>query len=177
MNGNCHFMFGTAVGAMVALNADKLSLLLPHINNSPETTSLFVLGGIIGGILPDMDNPKSYIGRLSNPISKYIGKFSGLFGKRGKYHRGVLHDPSIYIIGLILSYLYFPYLLGIFIGGLSHIYLDMFNPVGIPLLFGTKRIYLGQINSGSKEAIRFTWLNILLCLLLGFAAKTELITV
>lgn len=174
MNGNCHFIFGATVSTMVAINLEKLSVVLPNITCSPETTSLLILGGILGGVMPDMDNPKSYIGRLSRPISTYIGKLGGLFGKKGKYHRGILHDPFIYICGLALSYIYFPYLIGLFIGGVSHIYLDLFNPVGVPVMFGIKRLRLGKILSGSKQAIRFTWLNIILCLLIGVSIKIGL---
>lgn len=82
MNGNCHFIFGATVSTMVAINLEKLSVVLPNITCSPETTSLLILGGILGGVMPDMDNPKSYIGRLSRPISTYIGKLGGLFGKK-----------------------------------------------------------------------------------------------
>ena len=41
-------------------------------------------------------------------------------------------------------------------------------------MFGIKRLRLGEILSGSKEAIRFTWLNIILCLLIGVSIKIGL---
>ena len=71
MNGNCHFVYGAAVGSMLALNLDKISTAI-HINNSAETATLLVLGGLIGGIFPDIDNPSSYMGKLSSPVSKFL---------------------------------------------------------------------------------------------------------
>ena len=105
MNGNCHFVYGATVGSMVALNIDKISMVLPHIAYSPETATLFVLGGLLGGIFPDIDNPSSYIGKLAAPISTLIGAINKKLGKVGANHRGILHDPIIYIIGLVLSYM------------------------------------------------------------------------
>ena len=56
MNGNCHFIFGASVGTAVAINTDILNSYLPNIAATPETATLFVLGGLIGGIFPDIDN-------------------------------------------------------------------------------------------------------------------------
>ena len=54
MNGNCHFVFGATVGSMMALNNETINILLPNISNSPETATLFVLGGLIGGVFATM---------------------------------------------------------------------------------------------------------------------------
>lgn len=156
MNGNCHFIFSATVGSMLALNVDKISAVFPQVSNTPETATLFVLGGLIGGIFPDIDNPSSYMGRLSAPVSTVIGKANTILGKVGANHRGILHDPTVYLIGLFLSYLYLPSLIGFFIGCLSHILLDMFNPKGVPFLF-IYRLRLGNINSGDIMSIIFTW--------------------
>lgn len=170
MNGNCHFVFGASVGSMMALNVNNISLVLPNITTSPETATLFVLGGLLGGIFPDIDNPSSYMGRLSAPVSTIIGKINELFGKIGSNHRGILHDPIVYIVGLVLSYLFFPPLIGFFIGCLSHIFLDMFNPKGVPFLF-IHRIRLGKFNSGELGSIVFTWVCVIISLVAGIAIK------
>lgn len=171
MNGNCHFIYGAAVGSMVALNLDTVSTFLPNISSSPETATLFVLGGLIGGIFPDIDNPSSHIGQLSAPVSTIIGKINDLLGKVGSNHRGILHDPTVYIIGFILSYLFFSPLTGFFVGCLSHIFLDMFNPKGVPFLF-IHRIRLGKFNSGDTGSIIFTWICVIICLFIGLTAKS-----
>ncbi|MCM1314834.1 MAG: metal-dependent hydrolase [Prevotella sp.] len=166
MNGNCHFVFGAALGSAFAMNTDKLEAILPNLTDSPETATLFVLGGLIGGIFPDIDNPISYIGKLTVPVSTVIGKFGELAGKTGPMHRGILHEPIVYITGLILSYLFCPSLVGLFLGCISHLYLDMFTPAGIPI-FSVKHLRLAKIKSGSQQSIIFTWLNVIAVILLG----------
>ena len=173
MNGNCHFVFGAAVGSMVALNMNTLSTILPNITVSSETATLFVLGGLVGGIFPDIDNPSSHMGKLSAPLSTAIGFINKLLGKVGANHRGILHDPTVYIVGLILSYIFCPALVGFFVGCMSHIFLDMFNPKGVPcILF--KRISLGNINSGSTASIIFTGFCIAIVVAIGFMIKFKL---
>lgn len=175
MNGNCHFIFGAATGAALAINIELISSTLPNITATPETTTLFVLGGLVGSIFPDIDNPNSYMGKLTTPLSTAIGSISEAFGKTGPHHRGILHDLSVYVAGLILCYLYFPPMIGFFIGCLSHLFLDMFNPAGIPFLFGVSRIHLGKIKSGSKESIIFTWICTIAAAILGIVLNIGII--
>ena len=156
MNGNCHFVFGASLGTALAMNTDRICNALPNLSGTPETAALFVLGGILGGIFPDIDNPASYMGKLTVPVSTAIGKLGELSGKTGTMHRGILHDPTIYLLGLVLAYLYCPPLCGIFLGCLSHLLLDMFNPAGVPFLLG-KRLHLGKVKSGSRESVILTW--------------------
>ena len=171
MNGNCHFVFGAAIGSMCALNLAMINANLPNISLTPETATLFVLGGITGGIFPDIDNSNSHMGKLSVPVSTCINAVGGLFGKKGQHHRGIMHDPLVYIAGLVLSYLFFAPMVGFFLGGLSHIYLDLFNPAGVPFLLGAKHLHLGKIASGSKESVLFTWINVALVLATGFILR------
>ena len=152
-------LFGASVGSAIALNLDKINTILPNITASDETAALFVLGGLIGGIFPDIDNEKSYTAKLTVPVSTVICGISEMFGRKGKNHRGIFHDPLIYIIGLYLSLLYLPALVGVFIGCLSHIFLDIFNPAGVPFLFGITRLRLMGIQSGSKAAVVFTYIS------------------
>lgn len=171
MNGNCHFLFGLACGSMLALNTDKLSEILPNVTDTPETAMLFVLGGLTGGILPDIDNPSSHIGKLSVPVSTIIGKIQKMSRKTDGRHRGIFHNPTVYIMGLVLSYLYFSSLIGLFTGCLTHIFLDMFNPSGVPFLFGAKRLRLARIPSGSRESIILTRLFTAVVTVAGTALK------
>lgn len=169
MNGNCHFVFGAAAGAVAAVNMPILCRFLPNIQPSDEMATLFVLGGILGGLFPDIDNPKSYMGRLSIPMSRWIGKAGKITGKTAGHHRGILHDAAIYPVLLVLSYLYFPSMLGFVVGCISHLYLDMFNPNGIPFFFGAHQIHMGKIKSGSRGSIVLTWVNVAFVLFLGFS--------
>ena len=171
MNGNCHFVFGTAAGTAIAMNLHTIHQYLPEISGSSEMQTLFILGGVIGGIFPDIDNPASYMGKLAVPVSTWIGQVSELFGKTEAKHRGILHDPAVYLAGLVLSYLYCPAWCGFFVGCLSHLFLDMFNPSGVPFLFGVKHLHLGKFVSGSKESIIFTWLCTAVVFLTGCFIK------
>lgn len=175
MNGNCHFLFGAAVSTAVTINLAAVSSYLPNITNTSETVVLFVLGGLLGGIFPDIDSPTSYVGKLTSPVSKIIGEIGKAAGKTGKNHRGIFHDPIVYIAGLILSYIYFTPLVGFFVGCLSHIFLDMFNPAGIPFLFNISWVRLGKIPSGSKASVVFTWLCAGTVIFFGVALKTGLL--
>lgn len=175
MNGNCHFVYGAALGTALAMNVGAISSVLENITATPETATLLVLGGLIGGVFPDIDNPSSYMGKLSSPVSRVLGKFGKAMGKTGKNHRGILHDPVVYIAGLILCYLYFPPLVGFFVGCLSHLFLDMFNPMGVPFLLGASHLRLGKIPSGSKSGIVFTWTNVAFVLILAVIMKIGLI--
>ena len=160
MNGNSHILYSASVGSMIALNLDTISKTLPNIESNQYTATLFIMGGLIGGIFPDIDNPNSYMGKLTLPVSKIIGKASRFLGKGGSHHRGIFHDSTIYLIGLVLCYFYFPPLCGMMLGCLSHVILDMFNPMGTPFLFGLKHIRLGTINAGSRQGRVIT---LLLC--------------
>lgn len=167
MNGNNHLLFGTSLNTMIVLNLDKVNMLLPNISMGSETATLFILGGVLGGVFPDIDNPKSHIGQLTKPISSIIGEISASFGHTGRWHRGIFHDMSIYIVLLIFCYYNFPYLCGFLIGCLSHIFLDCFNPSGIPIFLGVKHIHLGKIYADSKGAIIFSWLCTISCIIVG----------
>lgn len=158
MDGNCHFLVGVTTTGMIALNLNSISTYLPLVcvESISTTATLLLLGGLIGSIFPDIDNPKSHMGKLSAPVSTVIGKIGEAFGKKNENHRGVFHDAGLYLVGLLLSYFYFPPLLGFFIGCVTHVFLDAFNPSGVPFLFGAKYIHLGRIYSGSKAGIVFT---------------------
>lgn len=167
MNGNCHLLFGTAVGSMCALNTQHISSLFPSIQNSSETMALFVLGGIVGSVLPDIDNSSSYVAKLCYPLGKPFYAMQKLQNKKEWQHRGIMHDCGIYLIGLFLSLNYLPCLVGLFIGLISHIFLDMFNPSGVPFLFGVKYLHLGKIKSNDKKAVNLCVLLTSIVLVLG----------
>ena len=167
MNGNCHFIFGAATASAVVMNLDKISLALPVLANDSATATLIITSGLLGSIFPDIDNPTSHMGKLSYPVSHWISELNAFSGKTKMYHRGVLHDAGVYMIALFLCYLYFPPLCGFFLGCLSHVFLDMFNPVGVPFLLGKRNLHLGKVKSGSKASVILTWICVIGVLTLG----------
>ncbi len=171
MNGNCHFVFATATGSAIAMNLDKITTLGFNFDTSSAGITLIIMGSLIGGIFPDIDNPDSSMGHLSRPLSTIIGKIGKFTGKTGVNHRGIFHDIAIYIAGLILSYLYFPPVIGFFIGAISHLMLDSLNPMGVPILFGIRTFRLAKVRSGSKWAIALTWMLTFIVLCCGIFFK------
>lgn len=174
MNGNLHFVFAGACSSMVALNLDKITALGLNIDCNSATVTLLIMGGLIGGVFPDIDNPKSHMGQLSKPVSTVIGKISAAMGKKNEFHRGLCHDLALYTLGIILSYFYFPPLIGFFLGALSHLFLDAFNPMGVPVLLGAYILRLGRIYAKSKSATFFVWCTTLLVTAIGVGVRFNL---
>ena len=163
MNGNCHFVLGMGVSATAIL------LTEPNIDMASGLTAMILLGSIF----PDIDNESSYMGKLSAPVSTIIGSVNKLFGKVGSNHRGILHDPIVYLVALVLSFLFFPPLIGFIIGCLSHLFLDLFNPKGIPVAV-FKRVHLANFKSSSIESVVFTWVCVVLLVGIGIFTKVAL---
>lgn len=95
----------------------------------PNTTTLAL--SAIGALLPDMDTPKSALGRIF-PFSKIIEEKYG--------HRQVTHSWIFIAISLVffIPFIFFLGLLrylGIIIGIISHIMIDMANPSGVPFFY------------------------------------------
>ena len=149
MTGNCHLLFGTAVGAAVCMG----------LKADPAECVTIMSTCIIGSVFPDIDNPTSHVGGLTVPFSTVIGKISEAFGKTGARHRGIFHDLLVYLVGLYFAFRYFNPVFGFFIGALSHLFLDMFNPSGVPFLFGLLKVRLARVVSGSTAG---TILSVLL---------------
>ena len=172
MNGNCHFINGIAVTTLISLNIDNIAKLTnTPINDKPAVITCLVLGGILGSIFPDIDNPKSNMGQLAKPVSTIIGAINKLTGRSDYDHRSIFHDIAFSVIGLTLSLLFFPYISGFFIGTLSHIFLDSFTPRGIPFIFGIGHFHIASIPSASKRAIVVSYLFATLLFTMALATK------
>ena len=165
MNANCHFMYGLATGITISLITGA------DMNEAIGLTS----SCLIGSLLPDIDMEKSTISNLLKPISIPIYKLNSLFGASEERHRGIIHDLGLWTLLLILSLSYFPSWKGFFIGGLSHLLLDLFNPAGVPFLF-IRRIRIGTIKSGSRDSIILTLILSILLITFGILYHFGLVT-
>lgn len=107
-------------------------LLLSSMGFDHSTT----IASSIVALLPDIDHPDSFIGRIFGPLSVYIQRRWG--------HRTVTHSIfavlSIVLFLLPLSFLYFVQLgkfpswfLALSIAFASHIFIDLFNRSGVRL--------------------------------------------
>jgi inner membrane protein len=106
---------------------------------------------VAGSLLPDIDHPKSWVGRRTRPISTAIAAtFS---------HRGLTHS-AIAVIGLALLLSHAGYHRGgvsaLVIGYMSHLAADMLTPRGLRLAWplpGTFGVPLCRTDSGMEPVL------------------------
>jgi inner membrane protein len=83
---------------------------------------------VVGSLLPDVDHPKSWVGRRTRPISTFL---AAIFG-----HRGITHS-ALAIATLAVGVLYAGYrhvwVCALVTGYLSHLFADMLTPRGLRL--------------------------------------------
>lgn len=132
MKFEAHIAGGVALGIGIAYFLDY----------SFAETTLFHGAVLVGSLLPDIDHPKSFLGRrlllFSKPLNKWVG------------HRTLTH--SLLTLGTLfyLSYEtwgFIPLITGLFTGCLSHIFLDSLTNNGVALLYplSKKRYKLGKL--------------------------------
>ncbi len=163
MNGNCHLALGIASGISAGLIT----------SSNPEQMVLLISAAMIGSLFPDIDNPKSHVGKLTKPVSLCVGRVSAFFGCTKENHRGVFHDLGFFLVGLFLCFFYFKPLVGFFIGGVSHLILDAFNASGVPVFIVMKRFHLGKIDGNSKSAKIITLICVIIVLVIGIIVIAE----
>jgi inner membrane protein len=106
---------------------------------------------VAGSLLPDIDHPKSWVGRRTRPVSTAIAAtFS---------HRGITHS-AIAVIGLATLLVHAGYHRGgvsaLVIGYLSHLAADMLTPKGLRLAWPLRRTWgvpLCRTGSGMEPVI------------------------
>jgi inner membrane protein len=104
-----------------------------------------------GSLLPDVDHPKSWVGRRTRPISTAIAATLG--------HRGVTHS-AVAVLGLSLFLLHAGYhrsgVSAVAVGYLSHLAADMLTPRGLRLawpLRGTWSLPLCRTGSSMESVV------------------------
>ncbi|WP_396388742.1 metal-dependent hydrolase [Cytobacillus firmus] len=86
----------------------------------------YVIGLTFGSLLPDIDEPNSYIGKRSFGLASYV--------KRKYGHRGITHSLFIWsLLSLICSFYPSPFTIGISLGYIFHLIGDFFSILSIPL--------------------------------------------
>ncbi|WP_282154488.1 metal-dependent hydrolase [Cytobacillus gottheilii] len=87
----------------------------------------YVIGICFGSLLPDIDEPRSFIGRRSFGLSKYVKQKYG--------HRGITHSLFAWMLVSFVFLIYPSFLtVGISLGYLFHIIGDLFSVRSIPIL-------------------------------------------
>ncbi|KAF0995185.1 metal-dependent hydrolase [Geobacillus sp. TFV-3] len=98
-------------------------------------TASYTTGLVIGSLLPDIDEPSSYVGRRSFGVARKVKEAFG--------HRGMTH--SLIVWGVLAALVWrdsaSPFATGLVLGCLFHIVEDFFSVQGVPLLwpFSSKR--------------------------------------
>lgn len=137
-----HLTYGLLIGAAV-------SITMP--NTIPVKIGLIGVSAI-SALLPDVDLPTTKVGRKLWIVSNIINK---LFG-----HRGFIHSPffCIAIAFILKQKCIIPYVwLAFAVGYGSHIFLDLFNGPGIPLLYplSKKRYHFAKIKTKDKSEYKY----------------------
>lgn len=149
---------------VLGAEAACLGLTVPGIYR-PETLvaagGFFIAAGI-GALLPDIDTKHSTVSNEHRVTSFFTRLF---FTHRGFTH-SLLACGILYVLGMILTGFFpvLPVVNGLALGVLSHILLDMLNPMGVCLFFPwKKKISVGKIRTGGLFEKLFFLCLVVLC--------------
>lgn len=136
MKGFTHLAAGTCAGIAIS------QAVCP--GNGTETV-LVIVSTAIGSILPDIDVGTSKLGRRI-PVLSYTLQI--LFG-----HRGIFHSLLLWAIPIMVLCFTYPQHQLLFLccgtGIVTHLLLDMLNPLGVPFLWPwSKRFTVAGFHSG-----------------------------
>ena len=156
MQGKTHLFTGVIAGAATGLAAFTI--------DSPNIAFATVVATVVGSIYPDIDNPKSMLGRKIKPISYVINKVFG--------HRNFVHSPfNLLLISLAATILcvlggkqnFLLPLFGFIIGFILHLILDSITVGGIPFLypFSKKRFHWTKMRTGGMGEKMFVGLMLI----------------
>lgn len=172
MNYNCHKLGGVTAATIITYYAQYHHLFDEHKFSFVDKTiplnlivSIFLIFffSYITSTLPDIDHSSSIHGKNHKKISQFLNKHGG--------HRGWTHYPFVFMCfgGVFYGIYCFiplnnpikPFLrwsfIGILGGWISHIFLDLFNKAGVPLLMPFSKIRV-KIPSGiTIKKGRFHW--------------------
>lgn len=118
-----HSVFAVFLGAI-------LSFYL-HLKIDPHGMLSFYPALMLGGLLPDIDIKTSIISKFLFPVAWIVRIFCK--------HRGFTHSLLAILILLVTSLKYWDhnplFFIGLPIGYVSHIFLDMLTPEGVVLFY------------------------------------------
>ena len=117
---------------------------------------LFLLIVLLSVTLPDIDHPRSKIGRQFGKLSKLL---NFVFG-----HRRWIHSIFVPIIlSIIIRNIFGDWWMPFFIGYFSHLLMDGFTLEGINFIYPFKQLRLsGFIETGKREETVLFWIFVVL---------------
>ena len=154
MCGRTHKVGGICLGVVTG----SLLLEQPYTLNKLVLITILLIGSIIGSLLPDIDHTGSTIGKKFKLISTILNSFG---------HRGITHTPIIHFLLFILALMlgenltgflklsYVAFVVGVFVGAISHIILDSMTISGVPIFFpiSKKKFRIARFKTGKNEWI------------------------
>jgi len=151
MRHNTHILFSL----LMLIGIYEIFPVLNRINPFPYA----VFFAILGSLLPDIDHPRAFISR------GYWSILSTLIRKTTE-HRGWTHSllGAGLFTGILLVILWYfkaslSLALGFFVGYISHLISDSFNPTGVNWLWPKRKRYkIGIIRTGSTGENIFMWI-------------------
>lgn len=176
MNGSQHIWFGTTVGVTLAMNTDKICEMLPNVQNTSSTKVLIILGCSFGSLIPDIDSYNSHIGKLFYPVSQLMDALIKIITFQDLWkHRFIMHSAAYYTALMYYTYNYHTEWLWLIIGCIMHLFLDAFNPEGIPILAPVSKIKikLGNIKSGGTASTVLTLILMAVVIAVGVRFKVR----
>ena len=119
MQGFSHLLFGAGCTLLATQHG-----MLP-------TTLPVIAAGCLGALLPDVDHPKSMIGRRIPVLPNILYNAFG--------HRQLTHSGGV-VLGILAIYAYYgaPWLLALAIGYISHLLGDMVFGNGVPIFYPSR---------------------------------------
>jgi len=155
MRSTTHLNGGVMLGIVGAnMNINNALPIISQIPVSPMHYGALIAGCALGSIVSDVDTPYSPIGKILKFVAFPLYLINWIFNKlklrklsQITGHRGIIHSLITWIL-LFIPYLLFLnvaditneinqitifFVLGLFIGALSHLFLDSMTKMGIPL--------------------------------------------
>jgi inner membrane protein len=138
MMGKTHLIGGLALGFAA----------FRHLDLDPNLTqfALYFGGVALGALLPDVDHHNAPISLWLFPIHRFVAK---RWSHRTMTHSLIFMAVATLFVGLLSRNLLL--MLGLGVGLLSHLVLDLFNPTGVPLLYPFKenKFRIAKITTGN----------------------------
>jgi inner membrane protein len=122
-------------GSHIALGAAAWFVAGPRLGLPALDPAMLGLS-VLGALLPDIDHPKSWVGRRLRPLSTILAMFLG--------HRGITHS-LVAVAGCIALLLWqdvpFGFAAPLVVGYLSHLIADLLTPGGLRLAWPLRRSF------------------------------------
>ena len=115
------------------------------VAENPLTGAVIIGESWLGSLLPDIDHKNSKISKKLKLTGFIVRLFTG--------HRALFHNPLLYAAVYAALWHFRPdlanFLIPLFMGIGTHLFLDALTPMGVPIL-PNRRLHMGNIRTGSS---------------------------